>query len=666
MSLGPIGMNTGMDINSMVSKIVDAERAPKQQRISNLRAQNNASISAYGRLKESLNTMKDLMSSFRHDKAFAMRKVDSSDDHVVTAKATTDAIAGKYSIDVLQLAQSHKVASAPLAEDTKFGKGKLQISLGDSSFTVNVQNYSKLKDVVNSINYAKDNPGIRASVIKDKEGPRLILASNRTGKDYQIQVSAEAEKDNPLKKLEYKTLEQRVKDIENARAQAQELIHPLTPEEQQLAAKVAEKMEKAARVVDESVADEIKKATQSVNQDKRLAAEKSDELNSGEQVAAADEARKTNPYVKPEDRIPGWTETASGTLLDSYQEPEPELDDKATNKSKQVPGWSNTASGTLYDSYVTPEEAETTLKQKLKHVESVIDTAAKNGDMSFEDAKNAAKAQMTPEERAYFEKVEKVKADLENARDNFKYYQGMSEVQAGQDSQVLMDGVATLSSDNNIIDNAVEGVDITLKGESKDKPTDIGVEYDRDSVRKNIESFVNAYNQFYTLSKQLSSVDPATGEKGPLAGDSVVRSADSRLKRVFSTEIDGAPANMKTLTEFGITTTRAGNLEINDEMLSRQLNNNFDKLGQFFGGRNGFAVQVENAIQGMTGVTGSIRSREKTLSDQNYRLDTDQSTLDRRMDALEKRTHAKFEAMQDATGKMQSQLTGMMNSLGSA
>lgn len=136
------------------------------------------------------------------------------------------------------------------------------------------------------------------------------------------------------------------------------------------------------------------------------------------------------------------------------------------------------------------------------------------------------------------------------------------------------------------------------------------------------------------------------------------------MKRVFSSPVEQAPENLKTLTEFGITTTRQGTLEINHDMLNKQLNNNFDKLGEFFGGRKGFAKQVEDAIQSMTGVTGSIRSRENSLRDQNYRLDDEQDTLDRRMDALEQRTHNKFSAMKDATSKMQSQLSGMMNALG--
>lgn len=97
----------------------------------------------------------------------------------------------------------------------------------------------------------------------------------------------------------------------------------------------------------------------------------------------------------------------------------------------------------------------------------------------------------------------------------------------------------------------------------------------------------------------------------PLAGDSTVRNADSRLKSVFSTNIEKAPEDLKSLTEFGITTTRQGTLEINYDMLDRQLNNNFNELEKFFGGNTGFAKRVEDAIQGITGFTGSIRTREK-------------------------------------------------------
>ncbi|MCZ0922778.1 flagellar filament capping protein FliD [Vibrio diabolicus] len=663
MSLGPLGMSGGMDINSMVSKIVDAERVPKQQRIDNERTTINASISAYGRLRESLDTMKNLMANFRQEKAFAVRTVETTDDNIVSATATTDAIAGKYAIDVLQLAQSHKVASDVLPEEAKFGPGKLQISLGDDTFNVNVRSSSKLADVVRGINGSKDNPGVRASLINDVEGPRLILASNLSGKDHQIRVSVEADKGNPLKYFEYQTLEDRVNALEEARSAAEEVLGPLQFSEQPV---------------------ELDANGNPLPPEEQKAAENGQDDGSQEPISAAgaeaakagqeaiDEANR-RASLRPEDRIPGWTETASGTLLDSYEEPELELDEKAIEKAPDVPGWSNAASGTLTDSYVTTKEAKQLLEQEKAEIEQKIasekqalDAKVERGELTEEQAKQIHRAKLDPQERERLEKIDEAEAKIAKAQSAFEEYLGMTEVQAGQDSEVLLDGVAKLSSHNNVIEDAIEGVDLTLKGKSEPNkpPAEIGVEYDRQSVRNDIENFVAAYNSFYQTSQALASVDPVTGQKGPLSGDSTVRSADSRLKSVFSTQIDKAPENLKSLTEFGITTTRQGTLEINYDMLDRQLNNNFNELEKFFGGNTGFAKRVEDAIHGITGITGSIRTREKSLTEQNYRLSDDQAALDRRMESLEKRTHAKFTAMQDATGKMQGQLGALMSALG--
>lgn len=663
MSLGPLGMSGGMDINSMVSKIVDAERVPKQQRIDNERTTINASISAYGRLRESLDTMKNLMANFRQEKAFAVRTVETTDDNIVSATATTDAIAGKYAIDVLQLAQSHKVASDVLPEDAKFGPGKLQISLGDDTFNVNVRSSSKLADVVRGINGSKDNPGVRASLINDVEGPRLILASNLSGKEHQIRVSVETDKGNPLKYFEYQTLEDRVNALEEARSAAEEVLGPLQFPEQPV---------------------ELDANGNPLPPEEQKAAENGQDDGSQEPISAAgaeaakagqeaiDEANR-RASLRPEDRIPGWTETASGTLLDSYEEPELELDEKAIEKAPDVPGWSNAASGTLTDSYVTTKEAKQLLEQEKAEIEQKIasekqalDAKVERGELTEEQAKQIHRAKLDPQERERLEKIDEAEAKIAKAQSAFEEYLGMTEVQAGQDSEVLLDGVAKLSSHNNVIEDAIEGVDLTLKGKSEPNkpPAEIGVEYDRQSVRNDIENFVAAYNSFYQTSQALASVDPVTGQKGPLSGDSTVRSADSRLKSVFSTQIDKAPENLKSLTEFGITTTRQGTLEINYDMLDRQLNNNFNELEKFFGGNTGFAKRVEDAIHGITGITGSIRTREKSLTEQNYRLSDDQAALDRRMESLEKRTHAKFTAMQDATGKMQGQLGALMSALG--
>lgn len=204
--MGPIGMSSGMDINSMVSKIVDAERIPKQQRIDFERAKIDTSISAYGRLRESLDTMKNLMANFRQEKAFALRSVNTTEESVVTATATTDAIAGKYAVDVLQLAQSHKIASDVIPEDTRFGPGKLQISLGDEQFDFSLRKNSKLTDVVRAINGASDNPAfepplLKTVMVRDLSLPPTNLALSKRSVSMSMQKLAMISIDLNIRRL---------------------------------------------------------------------------------------------------------------------------------------------------------------------------------------------------------------------------------------------------------------------------------------------------------------------------------------------------------------------------------------------------------------------------------------------------------------------------------
>ncbi len=579
-------MTGGMDVNAMVRKVVDAERLPKQQQIDASRQQVQSSISAYGKLRESLDTMKNLMSQFRQDKAFAVRKVESNDDAIVTASATTDAIAGQYTIDVLQLAQSHKVASQVLPEDAKFGPGKMTISLGEKDFSINVRGNTKLTDVVRTINAVRDNPGVRASVINDTQGPRLILSSNLSGEDQTIRVAVDAKEDDPLNYFSYHTMAERQSALSDAQKQASQLLS---------------------------------------------SAEKDDEKDLS--TSPLDEQSRS---LKPEDNIPGWTETASGTLLDSYKS----------------------------QTELATEQAQ--IEQKVTREKQVLAERVARGEISAEKAEELAKENLSDADKQKLTAIEQSRESLRKAQQSIKNYRGMVEVQAAQDAKVRLDGVAELSSNNNIIENAVEGVSLTLKGVTKagQAGTEIGVEYDRSSVRSDIEQFVASYNQFYQTAKSLTGVNSITGEKGPLSGDSTVRGADSRLKSVFSTQIEQAPEDMKSLTELGVTTTRQGTLEINYDMLDRQINNHFTELEDFFGGRNGFAKRVEDAIHGLTGVTGSIRTREQTLTEQNRQMADDQNRLDKRMESLEQRTHDKFTAMQDATSKMQGQLSALQNALG--
>lgn len=544
-----MGMSGGLDINSMVNKIVETERAPKQQRIERERTDIDTNISAYGRLRESLDTMKDLMASFRQDNAFSLRSVTSTDEEVISATATHEALAGKYAVDVQQLAQAHKLASNALAEDTKFGPGKLLIQLGDKEFKIDIkQDNASFVDVARAINESNSNPGVRASIIKDDEGSRLILASDKSGAKNEIKISVSAIPGNPLHNFGYQTLTDQV----------------LGP------------VDDIAKMAETAISDSLSE----------------------------------DPTTEKKDG----------------EDKEPDPEDDPNDPSNVIPGWSESASGTLTDNW-----------------DDILPTAVSTAtDMSMPAS-----------------------VALSAAKVGYEQAIGMTQLQSASDAKVVLDGIAELSSETNVIKDAIQGVDLTLKsvGNTADDPVELDIQYDRASVKASIERFVEAYNQFYAVSQELGSVNPRTGQGGPLSGDSIIRSSESRLKSTFSSPVASAPESIKTLSELGISTTRAGTLEINYSVLDRQINENFTNLHGFFGGSDGFAKKVEDVIQAFTGSTGSIRTRENSLVDQGYRLDDEQVTLDRRMESLEGRTFDKFSAMQEATGKMQSQLSGMMNAM---
>ena len=104
-------------------------------------------------------------------------------------------------------------------------------------------------------------------------------------------------------------------------------------------------------------------------------------------------------------------------------------------------------------------------------------------------------------------------------------------------------------------------------------------------------------------------------------------------------------------------------MEINHAILDNQLAVNYASLEGFFGGNDGFALRVEDAIKGFTGFGGTIRNRETTLSDQRMRLHDEQEKLDFRMAELEKRSLRQFTAMDSSMAEMQSQLSAMMSIL---
>ncbi len=190
--LSAAGLGSGLDINSLVSQLVAAERAPQQTTIDSQRSKITTQVSALGALKSTLSSLRDALATLKTGTAFNARTAVSSDTTTFTASATSASSAGRYAIEVVQLAQAGKSASAGYSGSSAVvGTGTLSISVGSATLDLEIDSGSNtLAGIRDAINSASNNPGVTASIVNGSGGAQLVLSAKQSGLANAFSVSA--------------------------------------------------------------------------------------------------------------------------------------------------------------------------------------------------------------------------------------------------------------------------------------------------------------------------------------------------------------------------------------------------------------------------------------------------------------------------------------------
>jgi flagellar hook-associated protein 2 len=207
--ISSLGIGSGLDLNGLVSKLMEAEQAPLAA-LAKKEADFQAKLTAYGTLKSAFATFQTAARGLSSASKFNTSKASAADATVLTATASSIAKPGSYSIEISKLAQNHKIASEPFTDPAaNIGTGTLTVDFGTfdgSDFSVNGDATSRsiaidssnnsLSGIRDAINEA--DAGVTASIINDGEGYRLVLTSDKSGADYslRIQVSNDGDADN--------------------------------------------------------------------------------------------------------------------------------------------------------------------------------------------------------------------------------------------------------------------------------------------------------------------------------------------------------------------------------------------------------------------------------------------------------------------------------------
>jgi flagellar hook-associated protein 2 len=243
-----------------------------------------------------------------------------------------------------------------------------------------------------------------------------------------------------------------------------------------------------------------------------------------------------------------------------------------------------------------------------------------------------------------------------------------------------------LTSSTNVLESAIPGLRLTLKGVTA-SPASITVgapDVDRKAITDAIKNFVTAYNAVVdTTRAQLSETrvkDASTTtdlKKGALFGDTTLTSMLSRMRTDLRDPLASiADTTMNDLADLGIGVpkasggassddAKAGRFTIDETKLSEAVQGDWSKVQTFL---DAFAGSVDKMVDRQTNTAGDglLDSRVKSGDSRMKVLQDSLDAMNRRLDAEQERYKAQFAAMETAMANYQTQqswLTGQLAAL---
>lgn len=187
---------SGLDVASVVSQLVSAERAPTENRLNLRETTAKTTLSALGIFKSAMSSFQSAVNALKgSSSALGKLAPTSSEPTLFGASASSGAVTGSFSVEVLQLARAGKIATGVYASaDAVLGNGTVTVSAGSESFDVVLSDGANtLAALRDAINEASDNAGVSATLLNEDGGTRLVLTSRETGVENAVALSSAAE-----------------------------------------------------------------------------------------------------------------------------------------------------------------------------------------------------------------------------------------------------------------------------------------------------------------------------------------------------------------------------------------------------------------------------------------------------------------------------------------
>ena len=653
--LNAMGVGAGFDTKSIVTALVNADKATKQSSIDRRTSSVEANVSGMAQLKSSLATLQEAFKLVDDKKDFNFPTLTNSAPTSLSAKLdASTASPGTYKVSVSHLAQNDVYQSDGVAEtkeiDTYVLSGAINAN-GSASFRFGGITYTQ----VFLTDSAKTMDGLIAKINAGSAGSTVTaLATNST----TFTITKNAGSDTQMTKG---------------------VISGTTDSSQSVTGSIADT---AAGI-----------GATTVNQNGTSAATVVIKVGSGapETVTLASGKTSLADLVKGinklnEDVSARLVETSSGTYRVIVEGPQGSdnvltITDSVfglqTTNTQEVDTYTLAAGvavggsvtftyeGTEYTQAYASSPANTIvqLAAQINAVSGITVAAVSGSDVAFTITSDVASdTQMTKgtiggtTDGSSSNALTLTTADTTAGSDGNK-------IQAAQNASLNVNGLA-VSSASNQVDGVVPGIKLDLMATTSSAVV-LSVGRDTTVAKAAITGLVNAYNTFEGTIKGLTSSATETADAGALKADTSVRAIRTKIRNFLTSNSSTPGTTQANLMNIGISLERNGLFKINQATLGAALTNHYDDITKMFSANTdnqftlgdanrGIAGDVVNKIADYLAWDGLVVTRETSYSKTKSGLAKEQTALDKKMVSAEARYTRQFSTMSKILDEMKS------------
>jgi flagellar hook-associated protein 2 len=246
---------------------------------------------------------------------------------------------------------------------------------------------------------------------------------------------------------------------------------------------------------------------------------------------------------------------------------------------------------------------------------------------------------------------------------------GMTQTVAAVDAAINVNGVDVLSS-SNTIDNAIDGVSLTLQGETA-TPVKLTVSRDTDAMVSAVKDWVTAYNDVNSYINSQFNYNTTSKTAGILSGDGTTSRTQTQIRDKLTQSISNSHTQFNIPAQIGLNIDNDGNINLDETKLRDALSKDTSAVaGLLVGsGNDSILVTMRSVLENITDpLTGPIHYANdgvsKNIKDINDRISAYQDILAVRRQMLTDEYSQADQALK-LLSVNQSSLTAQFNSLAS-